>query len=178
MQYAGNKMDFYRYTILREICKRIHHWVGLQYYDKWSQICRSLPGSAVAGGTYSWDNAWSAISIPIRNSRANLLHYVALTSNFEFATNDAKMVYAGLKKRRSLSFLVVCVCLQMWKDSVFVFYIAKMGFIIRTNKNMVLQTRPYRYSCDSIVRIHRDEHKWFCKVYVVIFGIVLVKNRY
>nr|WP_309759146.1 hypothetical protein [Flavobacterium sp.] len=119
-------------------------FAGYNFNNKWNVRSAGIPTETDASATGEFSvnyppGSGAAVSIPNSGTPAkiNLATTSATTSNFRFtaATNDAKMVYAGLKKRivkfsGSLSF----VADNAGKTGIYIFYIAKNGVIIGQTK--------------------------------------------
>ena len=119
-------------------------FAGYNFNNRWNVRCSGIPTEidAAATGEFSVNYpAGSGLPITIANSGTPVkivpTTASSATSNFRFttATNDAKMVYVGLKKRilkfsGSLSF----VADNTGKTGIYIFYIAKNGVVIGQTK--------------------------------------------
>ena len=119
-------------------------FAGYNFNNKWNVRCSGIPTEVDASATGEFSVNYppgSGAPITITNSgtpsKINLATTSATTSNFRFTTttNDAKMVYLGLKKRiikfsGSLSF----VADSNGKTGIYIFYIAKNGVVIGQTK--------------------------------------------
>ena len=119
-------------------------FAGYNFNNKWNVRSAGIPTEIDAAATGEFSVNYSAgsgavVSIPNTGTptKINLTTTSATTSNFRFttATNDAKIVYVGLKKRivkfsGSLSF----VADNAGKTGIYIFYIAKSGVVIGQTK--------------------------------------------
>ena len=119
-------------------------FAGYNFNNKWNVRCSGIPTEIDASATGEFSINYppgAGVQITVPNSgtpaKINLATTSAATSNFRFTTttNDAKIVYVGLKKRifkfsGSLSF----VADSNAKTGIYIFYIAKNGVVIGQSK--------------------------------------------